>query len=379
MISTGIPFVDLSVQHQTLRGELEAAIAEVIDASAFAGGPMVERFEVEFGAFCGSRHVIGVGSGTEALWLSLLALGIGAGDEVITVSNSFIATAEAISFASATPVFVDVDASTCTMDPTLLARAITPRTKAIIPVHLFGHPADMDSILKISRQHNLPVIEDACQGHGAKYRGRAAGTFGATGCFSFYPGKNLGAMGDAGAIVTDDAELADKLRRMRNHGQTTKYRHVNIGWNARMDGIQAAILRVKLRHLGAWNDARRSHAEAYRLHLTGAPGILLPTAASYADPAWHLYCIRVRERDAVLQAMTDADIVCGVHYPVPIHLQEAYGALGLRRGSLPVTERLSEELLSLPLYPELTRVQLERVAKTLRNIVTHLTVQRKCA
>ncbi len=378
MISTGIPFVDLSVQHRALRGELEAAIAEVIDASAFAGGPMVARFEEEFGAFCGSRQVIGVGSGTEALWLSLLALGIGVGDEVITVSNSFIATAEAISFASATPVFVDVDASTCTMDPTLLARAITPRTKAIIPVHLFGHPADMDSILKISRQYNIPVIEDACQGHGAKYRGRYAGTFGATGCFSFYPGKNLGSMGDAGAIVTDDAELADKLRRMRNHGQTTKYRHVNIGWNARMDGIQAAVLRVKLRHLGAWNDARRRHAAAYRLHLTGAPGILLPTAASYADPAWHLYCIRVRERDAVLQAMTDADIVCGIHYPVPIHLQEAYGALGLRRGSLPVTERLSEELLSLPLYPELTRVQLERVAKTLRKIVTHLAVQRKC-
>src|SRR6266567_505031 len=269
-----VPFLDLSAQHQALREEINAAIQEVIDCSAFAGGPFVAAFEEDFAAFCESKFSIGVGSGTEALWLVLLALGVGEGDEVITVPSTFMATAEAISFANATPVFVDIHERTYTLDPALLERAITPAMRAIIPVHLFGQMADMDPIMEIARRHGLYVIEDACQAHGAEYKGRKAGSIGDAGCFSFYPGKNLGAFGEAGAVVTNDAELAEKIRVLRDHGQSRKYHHTLMGWNCRMDGIQAAVLSVKLRHLDQANLLRRERASFYNEAFAGIDGVV---------------------------------------------------------------------------------------------------------
>lgn len=344
-------------------------MGEVIDQSAFAGGPFVARFEERFAEFCSARHAIGVGNGTDALWLSLLALGVGHGDEVITVANTFMATAEAISFCGATPVFVDTDAVTHTMDPRLVEAAITPRTKAIIPVHLYGQTADMDPILTVARKHNLPVVEDACQAHGAEYKGRKAGTLGVTGCFSFYPGKNLGALGEAGAVTTDDPELCQKIKTLREHGQPKKYHHSMIGWNARMDGVQAAALRVKLARLAGWNDQRRAHAARYNSLLAGVQGVVLPKEASYAKHVYHIYPVLVARRDDVLREMAEHGVACGVHYPVPVHLQEAYAHLQLRRGSFPVCEGVADRLLSLPMYPELTEAQIEYVASTLAGVV----------
>ncbi len=372
-MSFRVPFIDLAAQHRRLRPALDVAIGEVIDSGAFAGGPVVAAFEEEFAAFCRARFAVGVGSGTEALWLSLLALDVGAGDEVITVPNTFMATAEAISFCAARPVFVDVDPVTYTMDPDRLAQAITPRTKAIIPVHLFGHPADMGPILAVARDHGIPVIEDACQAHGAEYHGRRAGTLGRAGCFSFYPGKNLGAFGEAGAIVTDDPQLREKVRTLRDHGQSRRYHHVATGWNARMDGIQAAVLRVKLAELPAWNERRRSHAAHYRRGFAGNAGIVLPVEAPFARAVHHLYCVRVADRDQVLATMAEAGITCGIHYPVPVHRQEAYRQLNLRPGSFPITERLADELLSLPMFPELTTAQLDQVVVTLQEAVGEAT------
>src|SRR5882762_8081022 len=266
-----VPFLDLRVQHEPLMGELVDAFRQVTESSAFAGGPFVARFENEFAAFCGTRHALGVGSGTDALWLSLLALGVGPGDEVITAPNTFMATAEAISLCGARPVFVDIDERTYTMDPAELEANITLRTQAIIPVHIFGQMADMDAILAIGRRHGTPVVEDACQAHGAEYKGRKAGSLGVAGCFSFYPGKNLGAFGEAGAVTTDEPELRSKIQMLRDHGQAAKYLHSTIGWNARMDGIQAAVLSVKLRRLATANAARRAHAQRYDELLAGEP------------------------------------------------------------------------------------------------------------
>src|SRR5437016_2665252 len=271
-----VPFLDLKAHHDPMREELETAIQQVIDSGAFAGGPFVARFEQDFAAYCGAPYALGVGNGTDALWLTLLALGIGAGDEVITVPMTFMATAEAISFCGAKPVFVDIDERTYTLDPNLLERAIGPRTKAIIPVHLFGQAADMDPILEIARRRGLPVIEDACQAHGAEYKGRKAGSIGICGCFSFYPGKNLGAFGEAGAVGTNSEELTNKIRMLRDHGQAKKYHHVLIGWNARMDGIQGAVLRVKLRYLSKANDARRAHALSYNQQLADFEDLITP-------------------------------------------------------------------------------------------------------
>src|SRR5262245_11802012 len=284
-----VPFLDLKAHHDPMRGELEAAIREVIDSNAFAGGPFVAKFEQDFATFCGAASAIGVGNGTDALWLTLLAMGIGAGDEVITAPMTFMATAEAISYCGAKPVFVDIDERTYTLDPELLQRAITPRTKAIIPVHLFGQAADMDPILEIARGRGLPVIEDACQAHGAEYRGRKAGSIGTAGCFSFYPGKNLGALGEAGAVVTNDENLAHKIQMLRDHGQAKKYHHALIGWNARMDGIQGAALQVKLKYLDQANQARRANARFYDQHLAEAEEVILPAEADYARHVYHLY------------------------------------------------------------------------------------------
>ena len=361
-----VPFLDLKAHHQPLKDDNLAAIQQVIDASAFAGGPFVAAFEKEFAAFCQTQYAVGVGSGTEALWLALLALGIGSGDEVITAPSTFMATAEAISFCGAKPVFADIDERTYTLDPAGLERAITPRTKAIIPVHLFGQMADMDPIMDIARRHELHVIEDACQAHGAEYRGRRAGSIGHAGCYSFYPGKNLGAFGEAGAVVTNDPKLEQKIKTLRDHGQARKYHHSMIGWNARMDGIQAAVLQVKLKHLEQGNATRRAHAHLYSRLLENLDGVIPPHEAGYGVHAYHLYAIRLPDRDQLLRALADRGIHCGIHYPIPVHLQEAYQSLGLGRGSFPVAERCAEQFLSLPMFPELTENQVEAVAREIK-------------
>ena len=364
-----VPFLDLRAQHAPRQAEILAAMQAVIDASAFAGGPFVAKFEAEFAAFCHTRHAVAVGSGTEALWLALRALGVGAGDEVITVSATFMATAEAITLCGAKPVFVDTDEATYTMDPDRIERAITPRTRAIIPVHLYGQMADMDPIMEIARRHKLAVVEDACQAHGAEYKGRRAGSIGQAGCFSFYPGKNLGALGEAGAVVTNDAALATEIAILRDHGQQAKYRHSQIGWNARMDGIQGAVLSLKLPALAAGNAARRAHAEAYRRLLGDDAGITLPQVATHGVPVFHLHVVRVKNRDRVLEQLMRRGIACGIHYPTPVHLQPAYESLGLPVGSFPVTERCANEVLSLPMFPELTAGQIALVARELRAVV----------
>ncbi len=357
-----VPFLDLKAHHAPLIDKFDRAIREVIASSAFAGGPLVERFEEEFAAYCGSEYAIGVGNGTDALWLTLLALGIGPGDEVITVPNTFFATVEAITYCRAQPVFVDVDENTFTMDPAELENSLTARTKAIIPVHLFGQPADMDPILEFARAHGLFVIADAAQAHGAEYRGRKAGTLGDAGCFRFYPGKNLGAFGEAGAVVTNDAELREKIQVLRDHGQTRKYYHTLLGWNCRMDGIQAAILSIKLRHLEEANLLRRERALQYNHAFGGIEGVATPFEADYARHVYHVYAIRVQERDKVRRFLEEKGIGCGVHYPIPIHLQEACRSLGYTEGAFPVAENLSEKFLSLPMFPELTEEQTEYVA-----------------
>ena len=357
-----VPFLDLNAHHAAFRGEFDRAIGEVIDSGAFAGGPFVEKFEADFAAYNHSQYAVGLGSGTEALWLALLACGIGPGDEVITVPSTFMATAEAITYCSARPVFVDVDQSTYTMDPVELEKAVTAKTKAVIAVHLFGQAADMDPILEFAREHDLFVIEDAAQAHGAEYKGRKVGALGDVGCFSFYPGKNLGAFGEAGAIVTDNVELQEKIRILRDHGQVRKYRHTMIGWNCRMDGIQAAVLSVKLQYLERGNLLRRVHALQYNRAFQGVEEVVTPFEAAYARHVYHIYAIRVQERDQVMWLLKEKGIQCGVHYPVPIHLQKAYQSLGYKNGAFPISEQIAKEFISLPMFPELTKAQVEMVA-----------------
>jgi dTDP-4-amino-4,6-dideoxygalactose transaminase len=361
-----IPFLDLKNQYKVIKEEIHAAIGEVMENTAFAGGPFVARFEQDFAKFCNCKHAIGVGNGTDALWLSLLALGVGPGDEVITVPNTFIATAEAITYCGAKPLFVDVDEKTYNMNPSLLERAITPKTKAVIPVHLFGQPADMDPILAVAKAHGLYVIEDACQAHGAQYKGREAGSLGQTGCFSFYPGKNLGAYGEAGAVVTNDDAVADKIRMYRDHGQAKKYYHDVVGWNARMDGIQGAVLGVKLKYLAGWNEARREHAKEYARLLSPLQEIIRPFEAEYAKHVYHIYAVRIKQRDRLMAFLAEKGIACGIHYPVPIHLQNAYRFLDLDAGSFPVAETCAEEFLSLPMFPELTLEQMNHVVRGIK-------------
>jgi dTDP-4-amino-4,6-dideoxygalactose transaminase len=364
-----IPFLDLAVHHAPLRAQFQAAIDSVIGAGAFAGGPFVARFEDDFAAYCGTRHAIGVGNGTDALWLALLALGIGAGDEVITVPMTFMATAEAISYCGARPVFVDIDDTTYTMDPGLVEAAITPRTRAIIPVHLLGQCADMDPILEIAERRGIPVIEDACQAHGALYKTRRAGSLGRAGCFSFYPGKNLGAFGEAGAVTTNDPNLAARMRMFRDHGQARKYHHDAVGWNARMDGIQAAVLSVKLPHLDRNNALRRAHAARYAELLAGLPDVGVPSEAEHAWHVYHVYALRVPDRDRVLSELQQRGIGCGIHYPIPVHLQHAYASLGYGPGTFPVAETCAREFLSLPMVPELTDAQIIAVAESVSSAV----------
>jgi dTDP-4-amino-4,6-dideoxygalactose transaminase len=364
-----VPFLDLKSHHAPMLEEINCAIQQVIECGAFAGGPFVAQFEEDFANYNACAHAIGVGSGTEALWLALLASGVGPGDEVITVPSTFMATAEAITYCGARPVFVDIDERTYTMDPAALKNVLTVRTKAIIPVHLFGQPADMDPILEFARRHGLFVIEDACQAHGAEYKGRRAGTLGDAGCFSFYPGKNLGAFGEAGAVVTNNSELDGRIRILRDHGQVRKYHHTMVGWNCRMDGIQAAVLRVKLRSLENGNQLRRSHAAHYDRALAGIEEVITPTKAVFASHVYHVYAIRVQDRDEVIRFLGDKGIGCGVHYPVPIHLQEAYRGLGYGPKAFPIAERCAAEFVSLPIFPELTSAQLTSVVQAVREAV----------
>jgi dTDP-4-amino-4,6-dideoxygalactose transaminase len=364
-----VPFLDLKAHHNPHMPEFLSAIREVIESCAFAGGPYVAKFEEAFATYCHTRHAAGVGNGTDALWLALLALGVGPGDEVITVPSTFIATAEAITYCGAQPVFVDIEEATCTMDPALLEAAITPRTKAIIPVHLFGQMADMDPILAIARKHGLAVVEDACQAHGATYRGRAAGSMGAAGCFSFYPGKNLGAFGEAGAAITNDPELHQKICVLRDHGQTRKYYHGMVGWNGRMDGIQAAVLTIKLAHLARSTELRRQHAAQYHRELAEVEEIIRPFEAPGRTHVYHIYATRVARRDEFIRELTAAGIGTGIHYPLPVHLQDCYAHLGLGPGSFPVAEKCAREFVSLPMFPELTSQQISSVVEAAKSAV----------
>lgn len=362
-----IPLVDLKAQYRSIRGELDAAIQRVIDGAGFIMGPEVQAFERAFAATCEVEHCIGVSSGTAALILALRALGIGPGDEVITVAHTFIATAEAICAVGARPVFVDIEPHTYTLDPAALDAAITSATRAVIPVHIYGQPADMTQINEIAAAHSLAVIEDAAQAHSATWQGRKAGTLATLGCFSFYPGKNLGAYGDAGAITTNDAALAERLRLLRNHGRRSKYLHEQIGFGERLDTLQAAILHAKVAHLEAWTAARRRLAARYSEHLANCE-LVLPAVAPDAEPAWHLYVVRTPRRDALLEHLKAHGVEAGIHYPVPLHRQPAFAAFDYP--ALPVTETVAATCLSLPLYPELTDAQQDRVIELVQSFLT---------
>lgn len=365
-----VPFLDLKAQYKPIQEEIKEEIQKVIDVTAFAGGPFVEKFENEFAAACSCKYAMGVGNGTEALWLALLALGIGEGHEVITTPNTFIATAEAISFCGAQPVFVDVDEETYNINPDLIASAITPRTKAIIPVHLFGQMSNMDPIMEIAKAHDLSVIEDASQAHLAEYKGRRAGSIGDIGCFSFYPGKNLGAFGEAGAVVTNDPEIAHKIRILRDHGQQKKYHHNFIGWNARMDGIQGAVLSINLKYIESWNENRRKNAQIYNKLLANFAELILPKEADYAKHIYHIYAVRTQNRDDFIKQLAERNISSGIHYPVPIHLTHAYKFLGLGKGTYSISEKYAEQLVSLPMFPTLNEEQIEYVANEIRAVLS---------
>jgi dTDP-4-amino-4,6-dideoxygalactose transaminase len=363
-----VPFLDLKAQYQTISGEIGEAIGQVLESTAFAGGPFVKQFEDSFAPYCQCQHAVGVSNGTTALWVALKCLGIRPGDEVITVPNTFIATAEAISFCGATPVFVDIDASTHTIDPEQIEQAITPLTRAIVPVHLYGQMADMDPIMDIARRYGLVVVEDAAQAHGAEYKGRRAGSIGHAGCFSFYPGKNLGAYGEAGAVVTNNQALAEAMRVLRDHGQSKKYYHSVIGWNARMCGIQGAVLSVKMRYIEEWTEKRRRNAALYSSLLEDVEGILPPAEADYARHVYHIYPICMEDRDEVMETLKQRGVTCGIHYPLPVHLQDAYAGLGYSTGAFPVTEKVAKELISLPMYAELSEDQIHHVVQQLRAV-----------
>lgn len=362
-----VPLVDLHAQYTSMRPEIDAAIQSVIERTAFIMGPDVGEFEARFAEYCRTGFAVGVASGTAALELTLRACGIGAGDEVITAAHTFIATAEAISAVGARPVFAEIDAQTYNLDPAAVSAALTPATRAILPVHIYGQPADMDGLLQIAQAHQLTVIEDAAQAHGASWRGRRVGALGDAACFSFYPGKNLGAYGDAGAVTTNDAHIAAQVSLLRNHGRHSKYLHDIKGYGERMDTLQAAILLAKLRRLEAWTAARQALARRYHERLAGLEErIVLPFVHPHAEAVWHLYVIRTDVRDALLDYLNRQGIGAGIHYPTPLHLQPAYADLGYARGDLPVTEAVADTCLSLPIYPEMTFAQQDAVVAAVR-------------
>ncbi|MEP6636085.1 MAG: DegT/DnrJ/EryC1/StrS family aminotransferase [Acidobacteriota bacterium] len=360
-----VPFVDLKAQYLTIKEEIDAAIRDVVESCHFVLGEQVEAFEADFAIYCQSSYALGVNSGTSALHLALIAAGVKAGDEVITVSDTFVATAAAIRYTGARPVFVDIDPASSTMDPALLELAITPRTKVIMPVHLYGRCADMDSILEIARRHGLLVIEDAAQAHGAEYKARRAGSLGDLACFSFYPGKNLGAYGEGGAVVTNNPDYAEQIKRLRDHGQSRKYYHDEVGYNYRMEGMQGAVLHVKLRHLDDWTAARRAHAQDYRRLLDGAGVGLLEERANNLS-AHHIFPVFTQQRDALQEHLNTRGIATGIHYPIPVHLQRGYSDLGYKVGDFPATEQACNEVLSLPMYAELSSEAVAQVADAVR-------------
>ncbi|MBV8550987.1 MAG: DegT/DnrJ/EryC1/StrS family aminotransferase [Acidobacteriaceae bacterium] len=356
-----VPFIDLKQQYIALREEILSAVDRVFESTQFVLGKEVAAFEEEFAAYSGAGYAIAVNSGTSALHLALLAAGVGPGDEVITVPLTFVATTAAVGYTGAKPVFVDVDPVAYTMDPRQVEAAITPRTKAILPVHLYGQPVDMDPILAIAQRHGLAVIEDAAQAHGAEYKGRRCGSLADLGCFSFYPGKNLGAYGEGGLVTTRDPAKARILRMLRDWGAETKYNHVLKGFNYRMEGVQGAILRLKLRYLEAWTEARRAHASAYARSLE-ASGLLLPLEAPHNRHVFHIYAVLTDRRAALMKSLESCGVQCGIHYPTPIHLLPAYSELNYRPGDFPVSERIAQSEVSLPMFPELTAAQIERVS-----------------
>ena len=360
-----IPLVDLKAQYQSLKPEIAAAVEQVLESGQFVLGDQVAGFEQEFAGYVQAAEAVAVNTGTSALHLALLAAGIGPGDEVITVPFTFVATVAAIGYTGARAVFVDIDPATFTMDVTQIEQAITPRTKAILPVHLYGHPADMDPILEIAERHGLVVIEDACQAHGAEYKGRRVGSIGLIGCFSFYPGKNLGACGEGGMAVTSDPDRARTMRMLRDWGQERRYHHVLKGFNYRMEGLQGSILRVKLRHLEAWTEARRAHARGYAAQLAGTDAVT-PSEQPWARHVYHVYAIRTASREALQRTLLANGVQTGIHYPIPVHLQLAYADLGYRAGQFPHSEQAAAEVLSLPMYPELSCTQRETVSAVLR-------------
>jgi dTDP-4-amino-4,6-dideoxygalactose transaminase len=360
-----VPFVDLQAQYRSIKAEVDAAIQRVLDTSAFILGREVETFERDFAEYVGARECVGVSNGTAALHLALMACDVGPGQEVIVPANTFFATAEAVSAAGATPVFADCDPVTYNLDAAKLEAAVTERTRAVIPVHLYGQPADLDAINEVAKRHNLIVIEDAAQAHGARYRGRRVGALARAGCFSFYPGKNLGAYGEGGAVTTDDPEVARRVRLLRDHGSERKYHHEVVGYNLRLEGIQGAVLSVKLKHLDDWNALRRRHAARYR-ELLGpleeAGALSLPREAAYAEHVYHLFVVQTSARDSMQRFLSAANVHTGIHYPVPAHLQPAYAALGHKEGDFPESERQARRVLSLPMFAELTERQLRYVA-----------------
>jgi dTDP-4-amino-4,6-dideoxygalactose transaminase len=363
-----VPYFDLKTQYADLREHIREALDRVCQNASFILGEEVEKFEDSFAELCGVKHCVGLNSGTSALHLALITAGIGAGDEVVTTSNTFIATAEAICYTGAKPVFADIDPTTANIDPQEIERAITKQTRAIIPVHLYGRPAEMDKISEIGARHRLLVIEDACQAHGAKYNGKPVGGLGHAAAFSFYPPKNLGAYGEGGALTTNDDEVAKLARSLRTHGESSRYLHKYIGYNYRMDGFQAAVLNVKIKHLDEWTKKRQAHAEIYRQVLTGSD-VKLPEDSPDNECVYHLFVVYVENRDHVRAELEKRGVETAVHYPVPIHLQEAFAHLGYKKGSLPNTERACERVISMPIFPELTEEQVQYAASSLAEVV----------
>lgn len=356
-----VPFVDLKRQYASIKEEIDEAIQNVLDKTAFIMGEYVKNFEDNFAKFCGVKHAIGVSSGTSALYLALLGVGIKPGDEVITVPNTFIATSEAISHAGAKVKFCDIDAETYNIDVSKIK--ITDKTKAIIAVHLYGQMAEMDALMDFAEDNNLKIIEDSAQAHGAEYKGKRSGSIGDVGCFSFYPGKNLGAYGDAGMVTTNDSAIAEKIRLLRDHSRSEKYVHKIVGFNHRIDALQCAILNVKLKYLDAWTDSRRKNAELYNKLISKVDGIITPVEKKYNKHVYHLYVIRTKKRYELQKCLKSQGISTGIHYPIPLHLQPAYSYLKYKKGDFPVTEKCSEEILSLPMFAELTKEEIEYVVE----------------
>ncbi|MDE3067225.1 MAG: DegT/DnrJ/EryC1/StrS family aminotransferase [Verrucomicrobiota bacterium] len=365
-MAENIPYFDLPAQIRGIRGEIDAALARTVDHCSFCLGPDVAQFETDFARYIGAAHCVGFNSGTSALHVAMRLLGLGPGDEVITTPFTFVATSWAVSYCGAKPVYVDIDDATFNLNPKLMEHAITPRTKAVLPVHLYGHPFDAKAVLEVCRKHRLPLVEDAAQAHGARYHGQVVGAFGEMSCFSFYPGKNLGACGEGGALVTHNAAFDRRARALREHGSTVRYHHDEVGYNYRMEGFQGAVLGVKLKHLAKWTAERRRVAHRYHELLADTP-LQLPREAPGAESAYHIYAVRHPRRDDLKKHLEAHGVGSALHYPLPLHLQKCYAALGHKPGDFPVAEKAAREVLSLPIYPELTEAQILRVAAAVKN------------